>query len=192
MNDSEASQTAAATAPVLQVVGRCDVTIWGLSPSERHGRAFRRAGVSHALPAGETPFGDASVVLVRADYVLAEELVRALVATPGVGLLVEDRPAGRRILVAAHVAAEQAGPAAALLERGDLANDDQAAGDLRLLDPSELGSNFNQMLRKRARPYVLALTERPLGEIERETFNAVYKGATDFVTKWCWPLPARW
>ena len=192
MNDSEASQTAAATAPVLQVVGQCDVAIWGMSPSERHGRAFRRAGVSHALQAGETPSGDASVVLVRADYVLAEELVRTLVATSGVGLVVEDRPAGRRVLVAAHVAAEQAGLAAALLERGDLADDDQAVGDLRLLDPSELGSNFNQMLRKRARPYVLALTERPLGEIERETFNAVYKGATDFVTKWCWPLPARW
>ena len=41
-------------------------------------------------------------------------------------------------------------------------------------------------------PYVLSLIDEPVARIEKRTFDASYKGATDFVTKWCWPVLARW
>jgi phosphatidylglycerophosphate synthase len=140
---------------------------------------------------GQTPPQGGTVVLLRSEYVLAEELVRALVATPGVVLMVESRNPGGQIPVAAHVTAERAEQIAAKLSRGNLGPDDPVAAELRILGAAELGSSYNQPLRKRAEPFVLSLAERPIIEVEKATFSAVYKGATDFVTKWCWPLPAR-
>lgn len=178
------------TAPGLLVIGQCDTRIWGLAPAERHVRAFARAGVSTVLTAGE-PL-PAAVVMIRAEYVIAEELVRALVETPGVVLAVEGRASGERVAVAAHAEAAQAEAAAAFLSRGAFGPDDPAPEGLRVLGPDEIGSQYNQMLRKRMVPFVLSLAEQPLVEIEKKTFSAVYKGSTDFVTKWCWPWPARW
>ena len=39
---------------------------------------------------------------------------------------------------------------------------------------------------------MLPYASTPLEVLEEKTFGAAYKGATDFVTKWCWPRPARW
>lgn len=130
--------------------------------------------------------------MIRAEYVIAEELARALVRSPGAILAVAGRGAGERIPVAAHVSADRGEEVAAILRRGVIAGDEAPSADLRLFGPSELGSDFDDALRKRAAPLVLSLSERPLDEIEKKTFAAVYKGATDFVTKWCWPVPARW
>ena len=178
--------------PVVQLVGDCDTALWGLAPVERHARAFARAGAGEVLRSGQTPPEGGTVILLRQEYVLAEELVRALVATPGVVLVVEGVSPGAQVPVAAHVAANHAKQMAVRLGRGDLEPDDPIAAELRILGPAELGSSYNQMLRKRADPFVLSLAERPIIEVEKATFSAVYKGATDFVTKWCWPLPARW
>ena len=192
MPNTDTSQTPGGAKPVVQLVGRCDIEIWGLSPAERHARAFRRAGASEILQPGQPPPEGATVILLRSEYVLAEDLVRALVAEPGVALAVEGQNPGEQVPIGTHVAAERAEQAAAMLERGSLAADDPVAAELRVLGAAELGSSFNKSLRKRADPFVLSLADRPLIDVERATFSAAYKGATDFVTKWCWPLPARW
>ena len=192
MPKTDVLETTGGIKPVVQLVGQCDFEIWGLTAAERHGRAFRRAGVGEILQAGQTPPQGGTVILLRSEYVLAEELVRALVVTPDVVLVVESGNPGGQIPVAAHVTAERAEQIAAKLSRGNLGADDPVAAELRILRPAELGSSYNQPLRKRAEPFVLSLAERPIIEVERATFSAVYKGATDFVTKWCWPLPARW
>ncbi len=174
------------------VIGQCDTKIWGLAPGERHIRAFARAGVSSLVKTSEPAPAEGSVVMIRAEYVIAEELVRALVETPGVILAVEGRRAGEKLAVAAHAEAADAEAVAAFLTRGAFGPDDSAPRGLRVLGPGEIGSQYNQMLRKRMVPFVLSLADQPLAEIEKTTFSAVYKGSTDFVTKWCWPLPARW
>jgi phosphatidylglycerophosphate synthase len=186
------SQVAGEGPPRLLVIGRCDVTLWGLSPAERHARAFRRAGVSTVLGEGQALPRQGQLVMIRAEYVIAEELVRALVESPDVVLVVEGGKTGEQIAVAAHVDAAQAEETAAFLGRGGFGPEDTVPADLRVLGPVELGSQANIALRKRAVPFVLSLAERPLAEVEKQTFAAVYKGATDFVTKWCWPVPARW
>jgi phosphatidylglycerophosphate synthase len=132
------------------------------------------------------------VVLIRSEYVLAAELTQPLVDTPGVILAVEGEGTGERIAVAAHVDAAVAAEVETLLARGTLGADDGVPANLRVLSPEELGPAYNRSLRKRAVPFVLPLSEDSRVEIEKKTFAAVYKGATDFVTKWCWPVPARW
>lgn len=191
MQTSESTRARDAS-PGLLVIGQCDTRIWGLAPAERHVRAFARAGVAAVLKAGEPVPAEGSRVMIRAEYVIAEELVRALVETPGVILAVEGRNSGEKVAVAAHAEGALAEAAAAFLARGAFGPGDPAPEGLRVVGPGEIGSQYNQMLRKRMVPFVLSLADRPLAEIEKNTFSAVYKGSTDFVTKWCWPLPARW
>ncbi len=178
--------TETAAPPELIVVGQCDVPLWGLSPRERHARAFRRAGVSSL--AEEAPAESRSAVIVRADYILAEELVRNLVAKEDAILAVP----GRGIVVAAHARAANAAAAKELISSGGLVADAAIPAGMRVLGPGELASAYNSTLRKRATPIVLSLADTPLTEVERRMFDAVYKGVTDFVTKWFWPRPARW
>ena len=57
--------------------------------------------------------------------------------------------------------------------------------DLNLLD-------LRQNLKKRDPPYVLPIRTDNRQTLEAELFTRSYKGVTDLVTKWLWPLPAFW
>jgi len=50
---------------------------------------------------------------------------------------------------------------------------------------------YDAKLRKHAPPFVLSADAGRGREAEKLIFGASYKGTTDFVTKWVWPLPAR-
>jgi phosphatidylglycerophosphate synthase len=178
--------------PPLYLVGSCDTKIWGLTPAERHARAFRRAGLSSVISAGQPLPCAGAVIMVRSNYVLAADLVQALVDTPGVILAVEGEHPGERLAVAAHIDAAQAGEVEGLLAGGAFGGDDQVPASLRVLGVGDLAPSYNRSLRKRAVPFALPLSEHSVVEVEKKTFAAAYKGATDFVTKWCWPVPARW
>jgi len=169
------------------VVGECDVRLWGLSSAERYARAFERAGLQ---PVTGLPEPGAAAVLVRADWVLAESLVKALAVRPGAALVTPPAAGRAAELVAAHCPPGHA-PALAGLLAGGAGAADLPAG-LEPMDPRQLGSSYNAALRKLADPLALSLRETPAAEVERRMFADVYKGATDFVTKWCWPVPARW
>ncbi len=84
MPKPDGAQSYEALPPSLCVVGASDTPIWGLTPAERHQRAFGRAGVSQLVEPTGSADQSGTVALVRAEFVLAEELVRALVSTPGV------------------------------------------------------------------------------------------------------------
>ncbi len=177
------------------MVGACERKIWGLDAVERLQRSFRQAGVTAAVEPDARLPEHGRVVLARAEYVVEENLVRALVAEPGVILAVPGKspggPPGGQVAIMAHVAADQAAVARDLLGRGTITVDEVPRG-LRVVGPATLGSTYNEALRKRAEPYAMSLLDEPIGRIEKRTFDASYKGATDFVTKWVWPVPARW
>jgi phosphatidylglycerophosphate synthase len=190
--DKSVSAAMQDSSPALLIIGRCDTEIWGLAPAERHVRAFRRAGVSSMLDRSTPAGAGRPAVMIRSEYVIAEELVRALVETPGVVLAIEGRNPGEQIAVAAHADPARSDAVAEFLSQGTFGREVSVPDGVRIVNPGELGSQYNQILRKRMTPFVLSLVDRPLAEIEQQTFAAVYKGSTDFVTKWCWPLPARW
>lgn len=165
------------------VVGSCSVRLWGLDSAERYRRSFARAGL--ATEAQQA----ARLALVRADYVLAESLVKALAGRPDVALVL-TRGDGLRVL-AVNCPAQSGEAARALLAADTVSPAQLAAAGLEALTPVQLGSSYNEALRKIAEPLALSLEETPTAEIEKRMFADVYKGATDFVTKWCWPAPAR-
>jgi phosphatidylglycerophosphate synthase len=57
--------------------------------------------------------------------------------------------------------------------------------------PDSLSTAFVRNLHKAAPPVVLAARPDRVVALERHLFDGSYKGATDLVTKWVWPAPAR-
>lgn len=171
--------------PRLLVVGECDLSLWSLSASERHYRAFARFNVE-PLDNGDISYRG-PIVAVRADYLLGQDIVAALIERPNI-VLVADDP---EIAVAAHVADEDAAGIVRLLEAGDSALDSTSTNELKIVRSEDIGSTYDNALRKRAVPVVLSYSTTPIKILEEKTFGAAYKGATDFVTKWVWPRPAK-
>jgi phosphatidylglycerophosphate synthase len=170
------------------LIGSSDLTPFSVSSGERLRRAFRRAGVETELPAGELESGEGSAVVIRADYVFDEALIRAMIDSPGVALKAENGE-----IVAAHgEGAENIRSAFALVAEIDEA----AAANFTAQDAVTLASAYQKALRKRAKPLLLPLEGADVAAVERALFGSSYKGITDLVTKYIWPVPAlavtRW
>ena len=56
----------------------------------------------------------------------------------------------------------------------------------------QVAQGFEAGLLKLDRPYVLPVTAENRGALEQLAFSGAYKGVTDLVTKWLWPVPAQW
>jgi len=156
--------------------------LWGLTGAERLHRTLRRAGIDSTADAASA----GGMLLLRTDYLYDESLIRALIGQPGRALV---DPADSTRLVAAHVGAE-ATAANGLSGEIDLGNVVREA-QLERIGPIELAGSYDATLRKRATPYLLPLESTSRDVLERASFSGAYKGATDFVTKYLWPWPAR-
>lgn len=151
--------------------------IWGLSLEERLRRSLTRAQ-PHSADAGRA-------WLFRSDYVLDERLIRGLETHSDVVLVdPTTRPA---TAVAAHVPTELADAVAAWL-RGEAPARELA---LRTASPADIAARADPALRKAGPPVLARVSPANARAVEAALFDAAYKGATDLVTKWVWPLPAR-
>ncbi|WP_374470506.1 CDP-alcohol phosphatidyltransferase family protein [Phenylobacterium sp.] len=168
------SEQAAGGRPLGIVVGSGAARIWGMTGAERLRRMFVRAGLE---PAGAADPGRAAVI-ARGDWVIDESLLKAVAQRPATVLVA---PGG--VPVAAHAAAGQGPAVAELMAAG------AAPAGLKVLDPEAL--SYNEALRKKEPPVLEPLTEANVRAVEARTFQGSYKGVTDIVTKYAWPLPAR-
>jgi phosphatidylglycerophosphate synthase len=107
-------------------------------------------------------------------------------------MLVSPVADGGQAVVAAHARADRAPQLIDLLRQLRSTQADVAAAGLGVVGPAQLGSSYDQALRKRMAPFVMSLIDNPPIAAERQMFRASYKGVTDFVTKWLWPWPAFW
>jgi phosphatidylglycerophosphate synthase len=169
------------------VLGDSPVRLWGLAPAERIERQLRGEGIGlwqgplEALPANET------WLVLRGDCLYDTRVLRGLVKARDALLEVDD--GGRLLPVAAHVTAEQAPSIGALL-RGRPPSTPMAR--VATVTLAQVAQGFEAGLLKLDRPYVLPVTAENQGALEQLTFSGAYKGVTDLVTKWLWPVPARW
>lgn len=164
----------AAAAPAGMILGAGEVRIWGMTARERLRRTFSRA----KLAVVDAPPASGGVVLALGGWVYDESLLATLAKRPGSVLFTDQGEA-----VAAHVPAARVAEAAAALERG------ADPGGLERLSLAELA--YNEALRKREPPVLVRLTPDNVRAVEGRTFAGSYKGVTDVVTKYWWPVPAR-
>lgn len=62
------------------------------------------------------------------------------------------------------------------------------AGDGEVFAAEDERGILNEQLRKRERPFVIPLTPANLPAIERASYYGAYKGVTDVLTKYLWPV----
>jgi len=158
-----------------QIIGESPLRVWSLPSAQRLQRQLQRAGAT--APASQAT----RCVLLRADWVFDEALVRALVRREDeCALLAED---GSCVAMGVDMARRDA--AAQALARG------QPLDGVASWLPGTLADSYNDALRKREAPYLLPLRADNLRAIEARVFAGSYKGVTDFVTLYLWPRPAR-
>lgn len=176
----------------VQLVGQCDLRIWTAHPAARLAKAFEKAAKARKSGAPESGTADGGrVVLVRADAVIDQPLVEALwdarVAARDIVLVGNEHSEGEAL--AAVVPAGRAEAVATWLERGEAGN---MPHGLETVRPQELCSSYWSQLRKREVPYAMRATPERVRAIEWRIYLGTYKGVTDLVTKYLWPVPAYW
>jgi phosphatidylglycerophosphate synthase len=161
------------------LLGSNPVRIWGMSSEERLRRTFVRCSLELAPSLDSLPKGS-RVVMAHAGWVFDENLIRTLAGRADTVLTdARGQP------VAASVSGEHAALAASALTGGL----QEILSHLNRLNVEELA--YNSALRKRETPVLEPLTASNASAIEDRLFKASYKGVTDLVTKYIWPVPAQ-
>jgi len=143
-----------------------------------------RLATNAGFECADAPAGGQAVVLARMAYAWDPAWLKAIGANPRSLLTLAGEP------VMAHVPAEDdAAAVARALESGELVPGyEPLAAETAELSYSEL--------RKRDRPFVLALDPADPKPVERAAYDASYKGVTDLLTLYLWRKPAfyltRW
>lgn len=168
------------------VVGDNPGRVWGFSSRGRSERLLDQAGLEVLASADRIP-DENSILVLNADYVFEAAFVKRL--AEGGAIVVEDDGEETRPVAAAVLAAPQARRIAAAIPSGRPDYEDLGVAPTRL---SEMPPLYHKALRKRSEHLLYSLARRPVRRIEWLLYKAAYKGVTDFMTKYAWPVPAFW
>ena len=163
-----------------------EIRLWGLTSAERLRRMLARLGIQDVVSDTQNIPKGSSVLLLRGDFVFDERVLRNLSTTENV--ILELTVGERSIPVAAHVEASEVFAVSNILQAEALTENAKVSR----VTLEELSGSFSNELRKADHPYVLPIREDTREPLEQHLFSGSYKGVTDFVTKFCWPVPAQW
>jgi hypothetical protein len=170
----------------IYLTGKSEIKIWGLSGRERLQRMIKPIENARLTEKIETLPENASLLILNADYLFDARVLNALLSIKNpMALYSHDKR-----LVAMRVLREQGARYLQLFEKQNKDNILVSALPGYALD--DLKIDIQQNLKKKDPPYILPINERNHKLLEKELFAGSYKGVTDLVTKWVWPLPAYW
>jgi hypothetical protein len=168
--------------------------VFGLNAHERLRRSFASSGLQILQNNELGIHSDARLVALSADHFYDDRLIAALAREPDDVLLLTDDASDA---ASASVAVGMVGAGSKLarllpaLQSGAVSPEAAHAAGVRVVHPTDLVPVYDPKLRKNAPPFILPADPARTREVQTRIFDASYKGATDFVTKWVWPLPAR-
>ena len=169
------------------IVGETPVPLWGLSSHERYRRMLKHAGMTTMVEdVSSVALGD-SVLIIRGDYLFDSRVLHSLANS--VNVMIEASAGPLRQIVAAHVPANLARQASTILS-GE--NTGETLPGVRVEKLEDRLSSFNSFLLKAEPPFIIPIRHETQHALEERLFASSYKGVTDFVTKWLWPVPAKW
>lgn len=164
----------------VHLVGDCDLRLWGLTPRQRLERLLRGFPEARLIDAGQPLPSAGEVLLLRADYVYDQRVIRGLLKQSGVAM---QDPRDGTIVAARDDAGRW---------RGVTRLDATALEGLPVVLPEAVAAGLQAELRKFDRPWVAPVRADNLRQLEKALFSGAYKGVTDFITRCVWPTPARW
>lgn len=125
------------------------------------------------LPAG------APVIFLRGDYLYDARVLQAVFGMDN-GFLLRQRDDDTAIAIGTT------------RYDADIFNHDSYPDDLTRITVDDLVNPYNDQLKKYEPARVWRIMPGNRDLLEQELFSGSYKGVTDLVTKWAWPLPAKW
>ena len=165
--------------PYVRIIGDSPVEIWGLGGQARLTRMLESMdGVQLVTDQTPAPAG-VPVLLIRGDYLFDRRLLQAMLQHDE-DFALYNRACGAVVALRSGVddpGVFDAAPEAELPPR---------------IEPEALVNPYDDRLQKYEPARVWQIRADNREALERELFSSSYKGVTDLVTKWVWPLPARW
>lgn len=168
------------------VIGESPLEVWRRPMSQRLEKQFEAEGLTRYDPADTA--GVERVAMMRADHFF-DRAAGYILLRDGPCLMTMPGSAGRVVPVAAYCNVADADATRSLLEAGEIEASALPAAAV-VHDASALPEIYNSELRKMTQPFVAPIQASTIDEIEYRTFQLAYKGVTDFVTKWIYPVPA--
>ena len=165
---------------IALIVGGSAERLWGLASHERIARQLRSIGGIDLVGDERSLSGTQRVLILRADYVYDLRTLTGLLGNDGL-LMDGSSPA------AAHV---DGAIAAAALDAIRAADPSQSDLTVPAIDVHALDA-FEADLRKTEPPLLEPVTAGTANALEDRLYGISYKGITDFITKWWWPVPAK-
>ncbi len=162
---------------IALIVGASDERLWGLTNQQRIARQLASIGGIELVDDPASASDTETVLILRADYAYDLRTLEGLLGYRGV-LMDHSEP------TAAHVAGPLASVALHALETPG------SSTTLPTIDVRTLGG-FQAELRKTEPPLLVPITAGTGGALEDRLYGISYKGITDFITKWWWPVPAK-
>ena len=167
------------------IVNQCDVRLWGVSQQERFRKTMHKLGKFEQIDQLDRIGPEEKVLLVRADYLLDANVLGKLMRH--LGAMLTD--SSKQVVTAAWVDAKLANEIATTFNQ---LTPDYASDAISMFTPQELTGGYDPRLRKFDLSHVVKISGSEQKTIENYMYDKSYKGITDLVTKWWWPLPARW
>jgi phosphatidylglycerophosphate synthase len=153
----------------INFIGISELKLWGMPLLKWQRRAMSKA----------TSDINSGIIYLQLNWILSSGLAKAFAKGNKIALISGDKIIGTNGI----------GKETALKIIGK--NSDVLTGtNIDGYKPEDLDDGYNKALRKTEQPYALDLNKTPPSEIMRRQFASSYKGITDFVTKWIWPIPA--
>ena len=161
--------------PSFSLIGDSEARIWGLPVREWQKRTFKKAGADIDRVVGMDDQG----IYHHIDWIMSAELSKSFTKTTRTALI------SNGTIVSLSGANEN--EAKMLIGQSE---SNLSKTNFISVEPSDINDGYIKSLRKSELPYVLNIYETPILDIMRKQFKSSYKGITDFVTKWFWPIPA--
>ena len=171
----------------VYIVNDAPISLWGLTSRERLQRMVTRAGNFTILESLTSLPPGSSVMILRGDFLYDDRIIKRLAKEENTLLQVSIK--NNLVPVAAVVPAQLAAQAGAVLSINSSVKD---IPDIQPVLLQDWSSGFQEQLRKFDPPYVLAITADKQQAFEEHLYSGSYKGVTDLITKWAWPIPAKW
>ena len=168
------------------IIGQSTQRLWGLTSQERLTRMLERLDVTKVINDLTQLPANATLILIHSSYIYDVRIFNGLLNENNVVFCLVSN--GKQVPIAAHVHAQHAQLTLDGLQAGNL----QPSLPLKTIGAHTLSGAFQKKLRKFDPPYVFPVTEDNQNALEEHLYSGSYKGVTDLITKWAWPIPAKW
>jgi phosphatidylglycerophosphate synthase len=167
------------------------IRLWGLSPRQRLERVLKHEGATHFVKdISDIPPKDRALI-IRGDYLFDERVINSMIQRPHVMLKTGQEE--KHIIAAACVPSSFASSVLEfMIEYDGKPSSKNTFSNIDIETPETLIPSFQRKLRKPVPPFVLPIIDSNRHDLEQRLFSTSYKGITDLITKWVWPLPSRW